>query len=571
MEWVGYDVGTVYVRRIKSRGVEYLQVAENYRDENGTVRAKVLFGLGRRDQVDEEAIKRFIGSLSRFLSDDDAARVRAEAGAEAGVEYLGSKEYGGAYLLDGLWKRLGIDKAIRKAAGGREFTVPVERLLFALVANRALAPSSKLAAEAWVEDVAFIDGLPTVEVQQLYRAMDFLLEAKRDVEREVFASVSHLFNLEVDLIFVDTTSTYFEIEAADEDAVDEETGEVSVGLRKRSMHSKDKRPDLPQAVMGFAVTRDGIPVKSWVWPGNTVDVSVVEEIKKDLNDWRLSRMVLVMDTGFNSEANRRVLQGAGDHFIIGEKMRAGEKSDAAQVLKRAGRYQAITPTLKAKEVIINQGSVAAERFIIVHNQKEADRDRQKRDDIIAETERRITELGDLAGKEHTKRVCALKASPTFGKYLRELKSGKLTLDKGKIQAEAKLDGKYLIRTSDPHLSVSDVVLGYKQLFEIERVNRDLKHTVDVRPVYHRKEERIKAHVLLCWLALLLIRIAETESGDSWHELKKNFRRLTVGFLAANGGELAQLNQVTSEQKRVLDALNLKHPRRNVSMELPRTT
>lgn len=547
-----------------------MQVAENYRNERGVVRAKVLFGLGRRDQVDEEAVKRFIDSLARFLSEDDQAAVQAKVGLEAGVAYLGSKEYGGAYLLDGLWRRLGIDKAIKKAAGGREFSVPVERLLFALVANRALAPSSKLAAETWVRDVAFIDGLPEVEVQQLYRAMDFLLEAKDEIERGVFDSVSHLFNLEVDLIFVDTTSTYFEIEEADEDALDAETGEVVPGLRKRSRHSKDKRPDLPQAVMGFAVTRDGIPVKSWVWPGNTVDVSVVEEIKKDLNDWRLSRMVLVMDTGFNSEANRRVLQGAGDHFIIGEKMRAGGKGEASQALKRAGRYQAIADNLSAKEVIINQGSVAAERFIIVHNEKEAERDQKKRDDIVAETERRITELGDLTGKEHTKRVCALKASPTFGKYLRELKNGSLKLDKGKLAKEAKLDGKYLIRTSDPHLSVKDVVLGYKQLFEIERVNRDLKHTVDVRPVYHRKEERIRAHVLLCWLALLLIRIAETETGDSWHELKKNFRRLTVGFLATNGGELAQLNQVTSEQKSVLDALNLKHPKRNVGMELPRT-
>jgi len=563
-------VGTVYVRRIKSRGVEYLQVAENYRDDNGTVRAKVLFGLGRRDQVDEEAIKRFIGSLARFLSNDDQAAVRARTGLEAGVEYLGSKEYGGAYLLDGLWRRLGIDKAIKKAAGGREFSVPVERLLFALVANRALAPSSKLAAESWVQDVVFIDGLPEVEVQQLYRAMDFLLEAKDEIEREVFSSVSHLFNLEVDLIFVDTTSTYFEIEHANQDELDAETGAVTPGLRKRSRHSKDKRPDLPQAVMGFAVTRDGIPVKSWVWPGNTVDVSVVDEIKRDLNDWRLSRMVLVMDTGFNSEANRRVLQGAGDHFIIGEKMRVGKDAKPAEALKRPGRYRTITDTLRAKEVTVNAGSVAAERFIVVHNQKEAERDEQKRVDIVAETERRIQELGDLTGKDHTKKVCDLKASPTFGKYLREQKNGQLKLDKGKIAREAKLDGKYLIRTSDPHLSVEDVVLGYKQLFEIERVNRDLKHTIDVRPVYHRKEQRIRAHVLLCWLALLLIRIAETESGDSWHQLKKNFRQLTVGFLAANGGELAQLNKVTSEQKRVLNALNLKSPRRNVGVELPRT-
>ena len=563
-------MGTVYVRKVVSRGVEYLQVAESYRDENGKVRDKILFGLGRRDRVDEMALKRFIGSLARFLSDDDQAAVQANVGLGDGVEYLGSKEYGGAFLLDGLWRRLGIDKAIRKAAGSREFTVPVERLLFALVANRALAPSSKLAAESWIQDVAFIDGLPEVEVQQLYRAMDFLLEVKNGVEREVFRSVSHLFNLEVDLIFVDTTSTYFEIESVDEDVVDEESGEVTPGLRKRSKNSKDKRPDLPQAVLGFAVTRDGIPVKSWVWPGNTVDVSVVDEIKRDLNDWQLSRMVLVMDTGFNSEANRRTLQGAGDHFIIGEKMRSGKDSKPVEALTRAGRYTAINDNLRAKEVITKQGSVASERFIIVHNQLEAERDADKRADIVSETERRITELGDLTGKEHTKRVCALKASPVFGKYVRELKNGNLKLDKGKIAAEAKLDGKYLIRTSDQHLSVKDVVLGYRQLFEIERVNKDLKHTIDVRPVYHRKDERIRAHVLLCWLALLLIRIAETETGDSWHQIKKNFRQLTVGFLATMNGELAQLNKVTPEQKRVLNALKLKPPSRNVSMKLPGT-
>lgn len=553
-------MGTVFLRTVKADGIEYVQLVENSWVD-GKSRTKVIYGFGRKDKLDEEALVRLVGSVLRYVGEDRAGALKLGAGGEPPFSFLRAKELGGTHLLDGLWRRLGIDKAIQKAAAGREFSVPVERLLFALVANRALAPSSKLAAEAWVEDVAFIDALPEVEVQQLYRAMDFLLDAKGAVERGVFDSVSHLFNLEVDLIFVDTTSTYFEIEEADEDVLDEATGEVVPGLRKRSKNSKDKRPDLPQAVMGFAVTRDGIPVKSWVWPGNTVDVSVVEEIKKNLNDWRLSRMVLVMDTGFNSEANRRVLQGAGDHFIIGEKMRGGDKSQAAQALKRAGRYQAISDNLSAKEVIIHQGSVTAERFIIVHNQQEAERDAAKRADIVAEAERRILEVGDLTGKDHTKRVCALKASPTFGKYLRELKNGQLKLDKGKIASEAKLDGKYLIRTSDPHLSVKDVVLGYKQLFEIERVNRDLKHTIDVRPVYHRKEERIRAHVLLCWLALLLIRIAETESGDSWHQLKKIFRSLQAADHATPHGTITQTNQLTAEQKRVLHAINVKPPKR----------
>ncbi|MEW6033131.1 MAG: IS1634 family transposase [Bacillota bacterium] len=180
----------------------------------------------------------------------------------------------------------------------------MERLLFAMVASRALDPSSKLGMEYWVAGEVLIDGLSEVEVHQLYRAMDFLLEAAEEIQFGVFSAVADLFNLEVDLIFLDTTSTFFEIEGEDE-------GEE--GLRKWGF-GKDKRSDLAQVVVGFAVTRTGIPVRSWVWPGNTADESVIEEVKKDLNGWRLGRVVVVADTGFNSEENRRILQGAGGHY-----------------------------------------------------------------------------------------------------------------------------------------------------------------------------------------------------------------------------------------------------------------
>lgn len=558
------------MRTVKSNGVEYVQLAHN-EWVDGRSRTKVVHGFGRKDRLDTEALKRLIGSISRFLDPDDAAAVQQDLGLETPFEFLGAKEYGGTYLLDGLWERLGIGGVLKKLAGEREFGVDVERLLFALVAQRALAPGSKLAAESWVNDAAFIDGLPEVEVQQLYRAMDFLLEAHDDIQREVFWSVKNLFNLEVDLIFVDTTSTYFEIE--DEDEVDDAVGagaddETAAGLRKRG-YSKDSRADLAQAVLGFAVTRDGIPVRCWVWPGNTVDVSVVEEVKKDLNDWKLGRVIMVMDTGFNSAENRRTLQGAGDAFIIGEKMRLGKGGTLPEALTRAGRYKTLANGLKVKEVIINRGSVAARRFVVVHNPEQAERDEMKRNDIIAEAERRLAGLGDLTGKSHTKAVCDLRAHKVFGRYLRELKSGALKLDKAKIAAEAKLDGKYLISTSDEHLSTEDVVLGYKQLHEIERVNRDLKHTVDVRPVYHRRGDRIKAHVLLCWLALLLIRIVENESGESWHQLKRIFRPLLVAEHQTQHGVISQTNKLTANQKRVLDGLNLKAPKRYLAIPTPK--
>lgn len=564
-----YSVRTVYLRTVKSAGVEYVQLAHNER-VNGKSRVRVIHGFGRKDRLDTDALKRLIGSMTRFLEPEDGAGVRQGLGLEAPFEFLGAKEYGGAFLLDGLWQRLGIAGVLRELAGEREFGVDIERLLFALTAQRALEPGSKLAAEAWIEDVAFIEGLPEVEVQQLYRAMDFLLEAHDDIQREVFWSVKNLFNLEVDLIFVDTTSTYFEIEGEDleaDDVGDDDAG-TEPGLRKRG-HSKDKRADLAQAVLGFAVTRDGIPVRCWVWPGNTVDVSVVDEVKRDLNDWKLGRVIMVMDTGFNSAENRRTLQGAGDAFIIGEKMRLGKNSKLPEALTRPGRYKTLENGLRVKEVIVNKGSVASERFVVVHNPEQAERDQLKRDDIILEAERRLATLGDLTGKEHTKAVCDLRAHKVFGKYLRQLKSGGLKLDKAKIAAEAKLDGKYLISTSDDHLSVEDVVLGYKQLHEIERVNRDLKHTVDVRPVYHRRSDRIKAHVLLCWLALLLIRIAENESGETWHQLKKVFRPLLVGFHATQHGNIAQTNKLASEQKRVLDAVNIKPPKRYLEIPTPK--
>lgn len=561
-----YRIGTVFLRTVKANGVEFVQLVHN-EWVDGKSRTKVVHGFGRKDRLDQEALKRLVNSISRFLDPDDAAAVRQELGLQTPFEFLGAREYGGAYLLNGLWERLGIAGVLKRLTGEREFGVSVERLLFALVAQRALAPGSKLAAEWWISEVAHIDGLPEVEVQQLYRAMDFLLEAHGEIQKEVFWSVKNLFNLEVDLIFVDTTSTYFEIEGEDADE-DEAGDDAGGGLRKRG-YSKDSRADLAQAVLGFAVTRDGVPVRCWVWPGNTVDVSVVEEVKRDLNDWKLGRVVMVMDTGFNSEANRRALQGAGDAFIIGEKMRLGRDGKLPEALTRAGRYKTLANGLRAKEVITNQGSVAARRFVVVHNPEQAERDAGKRGDIIAEAERRLAALGDLTGKSHTKAVCDLRAHKVFGRYLRELKGGALKLDKTKIAAEAKLDGKYLISTSDEHLSVEDVVLGYKQLHEIERVNRDLKHTVDVRPVYHRRSDRIKAHVLLCWLALLLIRIAETESGESWHQLKRVFRPLLVAEHKTPHDNISQTNKLTVDQKRVLDGLNLKAPKRYLEIPTPK--
>jgi len=402
--------------------VEYIQLCHNYRDkESGRSKTNVLYNFGRADNLDLDALRRLVKSISKFLPEEEAAVIQGELGFESPMKYMGSRQLGGCWFLDAMWSRMGIDSVLHGLLSKRSYTTPVERLIFAMVANRALAPSSKLHIEHWVANEAYITSLPEVEVQQLYRAMDFLLEAADEVQHEIFFSVANLFNLDVDLLFLDTTTTYFEIEGEDADVIDD-TGESSVGLRKRG-YSKDSRSDLAQVVIAFAVTRTGIPVRCWVWPGNTSDQEIVEQVKTDLNGWNLGRVVYVEDTGFNSERNRRILQGAGGQYIIGEKLRNGPRAELNEALSFGGRYLKLDNGLEIKEVIVGADSAVARRFVIVRNPEEVERDRLKRDEIVKETERRLEALKQLEGEPHNKAACALRSHAVYGRYIRQAKNG----------------------------------------------------------------------------------------------------------------------------------------------------
>jgi transposase len=539
----------MFIRTVVSKTskgpTEYVQLCHNYRDKKTKAsKTKVIYSFGRAEQLDVDAIRRLINSLSRLLPE--------EGSLPQNSQYLGSRQLGGSWLLDQMWKRLEIDKTLTKLLKDRKYETPVERLLFAMVANRALAPSSKLHMEHWVENETYIRDLPKVEVHQLYRAMDFLLEASENIQHDVFFSVANVFNLEVDLLFLDTTTTYFEIDGEDEDTDEQD------GFRKRG-HGKDNHPELAQVVIAFAVTREGIPVRCWVWPGNTSDQSVVEEVKRDLNTWRLGRVVMVQDTGFNSNTNRRILQGAGGHYIIGEKLRLGPKGKLHDALKQKGKYRTLDNGLEIKESILGGDSEARRRYIIIRNPKEAIRDQKKREDILRDVERKLQELKQLDGEPHEKAACALRSHKVFGRYIRQTKTGKLKLNKAKISTEAQLDGKYLVSTSDDGLSAEDVVLGYKQLAAIERVFRDLKHLIDIRPVNHRLADRIRAHVLLCWLAMLLIRVTENEVQQTWFQLKKILSTIQVGILKLPEGKVHQSNSLNPEQKAIFKGLKLDLP------------
>jgi IS4 transposase len=559
----------MYVRATPRRNkdgsvVRYLQLAHNVWDsEKKRSRTEVLYNFGREDASSRAALERLAGSLARFLAASPDPQARLFAAAGEGFKYEGSRPLGGTYVLDALWRRFGIDATLRRLLEGRRRDPAAERVLFALVASRALAPSSKLAAAHWASEDVHIEGLPATTDDACYRAMDWLLEVQPALEREVYHQVANLLNLEVDLLFFDTTSTYFELDEADEPVARDERGEVlaegageaasQAGFRSYG-RSKDHRGDLPQVVVGMAVTREGIPVRVWSWPGNTADSALIRQVKDDLRDWTLSRIVWVADRGFASQENRRFLRRGDEHYILGEKLRSGS-AEAKAALARAGRYQEVAGNLRVKEVHISEG----ERFVVCHNPEGAERDAAVRERLLARLGAMIEGSDKLSDAKRAELRGVISTRPGLARFLRTTAGGLLRVDEAAIRAEEKLDGKYLLRSSDPSLSAEDIALGYKQLAEVERGWRDMKQVLDLRPVYHRREDRIRAHVVLCWLALLLVRVIETSCEESWPHLRHELEKLRLGRFQGAAGSFSQRSEITAAQRAILARLQLREP------------
>jgi hypothetical protein len=556
--------------------VRYLQLAHNERHpETGVPTAKVVHNFGRVEQVDRAGLARLVSSISRFL--DPATAVAAASGME--VEVLDSRRLGGAWTLDRVWERLGIGTAIRSAAGGRRLDADtVERVLFALVAQRALEPGSKLAATRWVAERVAIEGCPEFDADAAYAAMDFLLDALGEIAAGVFDTTATLLNLSCDVIFVDTTSTYWELDGADEladlaaGADDDELTVPAEDAVRTWGHSKDHRPELPQVVIAMAVTREGVPIRCWTFPGNTADTAIIRRIKDDLTDWRLHRLVWVADRGFASAANRAYLTRGGGHYIHAEKLRH-TNTEAAAALARAGRYRAVAGNLRVKEVRVSPGGgdadgVRAERFVVCHNPEAADRDAAVRERLLAHLAELIEGSDTWTARRRDELVGTLKTKPGLRRYLRRTPSGLLRIDRAAATREAHLDGKWLLRTSDETLSSDDIADAYKQLTQIERGWRDMKGALALRPVFHRREDRIRAHIQLCWLALLLIRVVENTAADTWRNLRHELDRMALVTLATPAGQVAQRSITTPGQRAILTALDLPEPPRFYDFTLP---
>ena len=344
-------------KRADGSVLSHLQIAENVWDPaKKRSRVRIIYNCGRGDDPKAtERLRRLARSILKRCSPEELVADGAS------LRVFDTWPFGDVYVLEHLWRRVGLPELIGELLDNRKFEFCVERALFAMVANRACAPSSKLYChEQWLAEDVRIEGCESLELHHLYRAMDFLEAHKEALEERLYFRMADLLNLDVEVVFYDTTSLHFEVDEEDTGVGDDDEvrGSRAAGAktyrapRKRGK-SKNGRGDVPQVMVGLAVTRDGFPVRHWVFPGNTVDVTTVAQVKADLRGWRLNRCVFVGDAGMVSADNLRTLARGGGRYIVCMPVHPGGEVDK-EVVSRRGRYREVAENLQVKEVVVGE-------------------------------------------------------------------------------------------------------------------------------------------------------------------------------------------------------------------------
>jgi len=503
----------MFARIKKSGRNEYLQLVENRRDGK-KISQRVVATIGRMDELRAGGnIETIIRSLSRF---SEKVLLILSVRGNADVQAT-AKKIGPAMIFERLWQELGIGKILHRILHDRKFEFDVERAIFLTVLHRLFVSGSDRSCDKWRRDHR-IDGVESLSLHHLYRAMAFLGEETEDqedrtpftprcikdvIEEELFHVNSDLFT-GVDLFFFDTTSIYFEGEGGD-----------TLGQKG---YTKDHRPDLNQMVVGTLINDDGRPICCEIWPGNTADVKtllpVADRLKKR---FPMDLFCLVADRGMISDETVKTLDERDIPYILGSRMRK-TREVREEVLARPGRYEEVhrgtkgPSPLKVKEVWVDD-----RRYIVCLNEKQARKDEQDRMMIIESLKEQL--------KKGPKSLVGNKG---YRKYLK-LDRDDIAIDEAKIQEESRYDGKWVLRTNT-ELPADMVALKYKELWQVEQVFRDIKSVLETRPVFHQTNETIRGHVFCSFLALVLrkeldIRLEKAGHSFEWADIKQDLEAL----------------------------------------------
>lgn len=544
----------MYLRTTKRKNkdgsvVEYYQLAHNERHEGtGKPVARIIHSFGRSDRLDRDHLVRLCRSIARvcglkvtdpIVGDNDSSS--DPSGFPKDLKLIGTQTLGTPLVIEALWERLGIGQIFRDICKSKKLKVPYERAIFAMVANRLTDPDSKLGLwERWLSKV-YIPSCRSLKLEQIYEAMDLSYDHMSEVEEQIFFQTADLLNLEVDLVFYDTTTASF--------SIDYEDPFRAFGHSKEGTWS-------PQVVVALAVTREGLPVKSWVFPGNTTDVATIKKIRDDLRGWKLGRALFVADSGMNSIENKKELSRACGKYLLASRM-ASVSEIRDTVLSKRGRYTVISDNLHAKEVIAGNGE-RRRRYVLCCNPSEARRQKKRREEVVAFLE---VELEKHKSRKATARwAIDLLTSRRYKRYLTITKSGNIRIDRNKIKESKKYDGKWVIETNDDTITLEDAACGYKGLMVIERCFRSMKRTqIKMCPMYHWVPRRIEAHVKLCVLSLLMERVAEIECNDTWSRIQHNLEGLQISEFRTNSHKFFRRNEITPNIRKLLNKLNIPTP------------
>lgn len=537
----------MYVRVVERKhgrkAYRYLHLAEAFRDEEGRARQRMIANLGSMDDYKPAEIERLLSGFRRVFGLPEPAHKGAKPSPRLAAPDLGpllfesgtitAYNYGGAYAVTRIFEDLGWEEPIRRAARKHRTRFDLLSNIRTLLVNRLLDPSSKLHILEWFKGT-FVPGAKRKDVTypHLLRAMDFLHKNKNELERAFAEKLVSMFDLEVDLVFYDVTSVYFEIDGPDPDE--------GISTMRQWGYSRDHRPDQPQVVVGLVMTRSGIPLAHRVFRGNTVDKSTLEDVVKDLADrFGIRRCIFVGDRGMLSDDNLKALRDAKMEFIVAYPLRRNQMvrevlpKAEAKLAACAGGEAVVEILLKDEAKPAAHAEEAAEakdrqgerRFIVAHNEEIAVQTRKNRRERLAEAERFIRALVAKLNRQDAGEVSRGRPATDDGAfvrihdYLRDqnlLRYTEVYWDENDQvswraitearQWENRIDGKLVLETTNKDLSAEEIVKRYKELADIERAFRTMKSALDLRPVFHRADRRIEAHVFLCVAALQIDRV-----------------------------------------------------------------
>ena len=515
----------MYFRRKTSAGRAYLQIVESRRDGD-QVRQQVIATLGRYEELQESGqLERLLRSGARFAS---KAMVLSAIADDSAMK-IASRRLG-PLVFERLWEETGCRAVIAQLCGARKHGFALERAVFLTVLHRLFVSGSDRAADRWREDYRIV-GVDGLDLHHLYRAMAWLgeeLPAKDQdgrtpfaprcikdlIEERLFAHRRDLFT-RLDLVFMDTTSLYFE-----------GAGGQTLG---RYGYSKDHRPDLRQMILAVVIDGDGRPVCSEMWPGNTADVTTLIPVIDRLRArFTIARVCVVADRGLISADTLAELEARRLLYILGVRERS-DKLVRELVLNDAGPFVPLMMSKRAKQVDYEAKAVllAGRRYIVCRNHQEAEKDAADRAAIVAALERQLAK-GDKA----------LVGNTGFRRYLKTISDEHFAIDPDKVEEEKKFDGIFVLRTNTD-LNPLEAMLCYKQLWTVEQTFRTAKHLLSTRPIFHKLDETIRGHVFCSFLALVLKkaledRISALGRSGSWPQIIADLNSLTETEIEHDG-------------------------------------